>query len=596
MLFRVWLHRVLSKAQSRIRRHLVQRKQLLLMSSDNSDDGVETLFGAGFTQDELDYDDNYVKHTKDSFKNDTSINKQGSVESSSNAGTTTVVTGDTQDTDDSLSVFGPFDNPDEFNEVLASLDDVIELMGPNDDVGSVITLPPLPTPVPQVDIQTEYLNQKMPAVRTQGGGGSTMPALPPLPTTLVPQVDIETEYLNQKMPAVRTQGGGGSTMPALPPLPTTLLPQVDIETEYLNQKMPPKSSRSNFPLINGCPVHNVAHPILHCWAEIVQEEIAEEGLGVERPYKKLCQTHPTPSPAHCGAESVEPSLPNPHKETGHDAKAPVCSKSRYPTRDRQPPTSLYPAVLPQDGGAEEKRAKKRKSRSRGPSIAPLPRKRQPSYSGADPFIQDEPSLPPLEKANPTIHQETSLLEPTEVQKVYLDSGKKRKRKRKRKRSPYPTPSLRLKKFDGPEYRSNKRATAWVACRSAWGNYCEHPSDFLNWMLSSLGVDDTAFTRVHRDSGRTASIRQRSSSSGSTIDRESKPFQVVLEEDKRKYNALTTGEMILWDFVGKLAVGYVPNLGVELQIHNCKQFLQEVGYSVFYDPIGDNQGMLEFFEV
>ena len=558
MLFRVWLHRVLSKAQSRIRRHLVQRKQLLLMSSDNSDDGVETLFGAGFTQDELDYDDNYVKHTKDSFKNDTSINKQGSVESSSNAGTTTVVTGDTQDTDDSLSVFGPFDNPDEFNEVLASLDDVIELMGPNDDVGSVITLPPLPTPVPQVDIQTEYLNQKMPAVRTQGGGGSTMPALPPLPTTLVPQVDIETEYLNQKMP--------------------------------------PKSSRSNFPLINGCPVHNVAHPILHCWAEIVQEEIAEEGLGVERPYKKLCQTHPTPSPAHCGAESVEPSLPNPHKETGHDAKAPVCSKSRYPTRDRQPPTSLYPAVLPQDGGAEEKRAKKRKSRSRGPSIAPLPRKRQPSYSGADPFIQDEPSLPPLEKANPTIHQETSLLEPTEVQKVYLDSGKKRKRKRKRKRSPYPTPSLRLKKFDGPEYRSNKRATAWVACRSAWGNYCEHPSDFLNWMLSSLGVDDTAFTRVHRDSGRTASIRQRSSSSGSTIDRESKPFQVVLEEDKRKYNALTTGEMILWDFVGKLAVGYVPNLGVELQIHNCKQFLQEVGYSVFYDPIGDNQGMLEFFEV
>ena len=423
-----------------------------------------------------------------------------------------------------------------------------------------------------------------------------MPALPPLPTTLVPQVDIETEYLNQKMPAVRTQGGGGSTMPALPPLPTTLLPQVDIETEYLNQKMPPKSSRSNFPLINGCPVHNVAHPILHCWAEIVQEEIAEEGLGVERPYKKLCQTHPTPSPAHCGAESVEPSLPNPHKETGHDAKAPVCSKSRYPTRDRQPPTSLYPAVLPQDGGAEEKRAKKRKSRSRGPSIAPLPRKRQPSYSGADPFIQDEPSLPPLEKANPTIHQETSLLEPTEVQKVYLDSGKKRKRKRKRKRSPYPTPSLRLKKFDGPEYRSNKRATAWVACRSAWGNYCEHPSDFLNWMLSSLGVDDTAFTRVHRDSGRTASIRQRSSSSGSTIDRESKPFQVVLEEDKRKYNALTTGEMILWDFVGKLAVGYVPNLGVELQIHNCKQFLQEVGYSVFYDPIGDNQGMLEFFEV
>ena len=596
MLFRVWLHRVLSKAQSRIRRHLVQRKQLLLMSSDNSDDGVETLFGAGFTQDELDYDDNYVKHTKDSFKNDTSINKQGSVESSSNAGTTTVVTGDTQDTDDSLSVFGPFDNPDEFNEVLASLDDVIELMGPNDDVGSVITLPPLPTPVPQVDIQTEYLNQKMPAVRTQGGGGSTMPALPPLPTTLVPQVDIETEYLNQKMPAVRTQGGGGSTMPALPPLPTTLLPQVDIETEHFNQKMPPKSSRSNFPLINGCPVHNVAHPILHCWAEIVQEEIAEEGLGVERPYKKLCQTHPTPSPAHCGAESVEPSLPNPHKETGHDAKAPVCSKSRYPTRDRQPPTSLYPAVLPQDGGAEEKRAKKRKSRSRGPSIAPLPRKRQPSYSGADPFIQDEPSLPPLEKANPTIHQETSLLEPTEVQKVYLDSGKKRKRKRKRKRSPYPTPSLRLKKFDGPEYRSNKRATAWVACRSAWGNYCEHPSDFLNWMLSSLGVDDTAFTRVHRDSGRTASIRQRSSSSGSTIDRESKPFQVVLEEDKRKYNALTTGEMILWDFVGKLAVGYVPNLGVELQIHNCKQFLQEVGYSVFYDPIGDNQGMLEFFEV
>ena len=558
MLFRVWLHRVLSKAQSRIRRHLVQRKQLLLMSSDNSDDGVETLFGAGtYSQDELDdLDDNYVELTKDSFKNDTSINKQGSAESSSNAGTTTVVTGDTQDTDDSLSVFGPFDNPDEFNEVLASLDDEIELMGPNDDVGSVITLPPLPTPVPQVDIQTEYFNQKMPAVSTQGGGGSSMPALPPLPT---------------------------------------LLPQVDIETEHFNQKMPPKSSRSNFPLINGCPVHNVPHPILHCWAEIVQEEIAEEGLGVERPYKKLRQTHPTPSPAHCGAESVEPSLPNPHKETGHDAKAPVCSTSRYPNRDRQPPTSLYPAVLPQDGGAEEKRAKKRKSRSRGPSIAPippLPRKRQPSYSGADPFIQDEPSLPPLEKANPTIHQETSLLEPTEVQKVYLDSGKKRKRKR----SPYPTPSLRLKKFDGPEYRSNKRATAWVACRSAWGNYCEHPSDFLNWMLSSLGVDDTAFTRVHRDSGRTASIRQRSSSSGSTIDRESKPFQVVLEEDKRKYNALTTGEMILWDFVGKLAVGYVPNLGVELQIHNCKQFLQEVGYSVFYDPIGDNQGMLEFFEV
>ena len=168
MLFRVWLHRVLSKAQSRIRRHLVQRKQLLLMSSDNSDDGVETLFRAGtYSQDELDdLDDNYVELTKDSFKNDTSINKQGSVESSSNAGTTTVVTGDTQDTDDSLSVFGPFDNPDEFNEVLASLDDVIELMGPNDDVGSVITLPPLPTPVPQVDIQTEYLNQKMPAVRT----------------------------------------------------------------------------------------------------------------------------------------------------------------------------------------------------------------------------------------------------------------------------------------------------------------------------------------------------------------------------------------------------------------------------------------------
>ena len=585
------MHRVLSKAQSLIRRHLIQRKQLLLMSSDNSDDGVETLFGAGtYTSDELDVlDDNYVELTMDLFKNDTSLNNEPAG-SSSNAGTTTVVTGDTQDTDDSLSVFGPFDDPDEFSDVLASLDDEIELMGPNDAVGSVITLPPLPTLVPQVDIEAEYLNQKMPAVKTQGGGGSSMP-LPPLPTP-VPQVDIQTEYLNQKMPAVRTQGGGGSTMPALPPLPTTLLPQVDIETEHFNQKMPPKSSRSNFPLINGCPVHNVDHPILHCWAEIVQEEIAEEGLGVERPYKKLRQTHPTPSPAHCGAESVEPSLPNPHKETGHDAKAPVCSTSRYPTRDRQPPTSLYPEVLPQDGGAEEKRAKKRKSRSRGPSIAPIPRKRQPSYSGADPFIQDEPSLPPLEKANPTIHQETSLLEPTEVQKVYLDSGKKRKRKR----SPYPTPSLRLKKFDGPEYRSNKRATSWVACRSAWGNYCEHPSDFLNWMLSSLGVDDTAFTRVHRDSGRTASIRQRSSSSGSTIDRESKPFQVVLEEDKRKYNALTTGEMILWDFVGKLAVGYVPNLGVELQIHNCKQFLQEVGYSVFYDPIGDNQGMLEFFEV
>ena len=170
---------------------MVQRKQLLLMSSDNSDDGVETLFGAGtYTQDELEVlDDNYVELTKDSFKNDTSINKQGSAESSSNAGTTTVVTGDTQDTDDSLSVFGPFDNPDEFKEVLASLDDEIELMGPNDDVGSVITLPPLPTPVPQVDIQTEYFNQKMPAVSTQGGGGSSMPALPPLPT-LVPQVDI----------------------------------------------------------------------------------------------------------------------------------------------------------------------------------------------------------------------------------------------------------------------------------------------------------------------------------------------------------------------------------------------------------------------
>ena len=591
MLFGVWLHRVLSKAQSRIRRHLVQRKQLLLMSSDNSDDGVETLFGAGTSSDELDVlDDNYVELAKDLFKNDTSLNNEPAG-SSSNAGTTTVVTGDTQDTDDSLSVFGPFDDPDEFSDVLASLDDDIGLMGPNDDVGSVFTLPRLPTPVPQVDNQTDHFNLKMPAVSTQGGGGSSMPRLP----TPVPQDDIQTDHFNLKMPAVSKQGGGGSSLPAQP---EATPPQVDIETEHFNPKMPPRSN-SNFPLINGCPVYNVPDPILHCFADIVQEEIAEEGLGVVRPRKKLRQTYPTPSPAHCGAESVEPSLPNPHKETGHDAKAPVCSTGRYPSRDRQPPTPLYPAVLPQDGGAGGKRAKKRKSRSRDPSIAsipPLPRKRQPSYSGAGPFIQDEPSLPPLDKANPTIHQETSFLEPTEVQKVYLASGKKRKR------SPYPTPrgwvptpSLRLKKFDDPEYRSNKRASGWVAFRIARGKYCEHPSDFLNWMLSSLGVDDTAFTRVHRDSGRTASIRQRSSSSGLTIDRESRPFQVVLAEDKREYNALTTGELILWDFVGKLAVGYVPNLCVELQIHNCKHFLQEVGYSVFYDPTGDNQGMLEFFE-
>jgi len=555
MLFRVWFHRVWSKAQSHIRRHLIQRKQLLLMSSDNSDDGVETLFGTGtYTQDDdLDVlEGNYIELTKNSFKNDTFINKQGSAESSSNEATTTVVTGDTQDPDDSLSAFWPFD----VDEVLASLDDDIGLVGPNDDVGSVFTLPPLPTPVPQDDIQTDHFDQKMPAVSKQGGGGSSLPALPE----------------------------------ATPP-------QVDIETDHSNQKMPAKSS-SNFPLINGTPVHDVAYPTLHCFADIIQGEIAEEGLGVVRPCKKLRQTHPTPSPVHRGAESVEPSLPNPHKETGHDAKAPVCSTSRYPDRNRQPPTPLYPAVLPQNGGAGEKRAKKRKSRSRDPSIAsihPLPRKRQrmkrqPSYSGAGPFIQDEPSLPPLKKANPTIHQETSFLEPTEVQKVYLTSGKKRKR------SPYPTPSLRLKKFDGPEYRSNKRASGWVAFRIARGKYCEHPSDFLNWMLSSLGVDDTAFTRVHRDSGRTASIRQRSSSSGLTIDRESRPFQVVLAEDKREYNALTTGELILWDFVGKLAVGYVPNLCVELQIHNCKHFLQEVGYSIFYDPTGDNQGMLEFFEV
>lgn len=540
-LFRVWFHRVWSKAQSHVRRHLVQRKQLLLMSSDNSDDGVETSFGTDTTQDDdLDVlEGNYIKLIKESFKNDTSINKQGSVESSSNGATATVVTGDTQDTDDSLSAFGAFDDPDKIGDVLASLDDDIGLIGPDDDAGSVFTLPRLPTPVPQDDIQTDQFNLKM---------------------------------------------------PALPRLPTPV-PQDDIQTDRFNQKMSPKSS-SNFPQINGTPVHNVADPTLRCFADIVQGEIAEEGLGVVRPCKKLRQTHPTPSPVHCGAESVEPSLPNPHKETGHDAKAPVCSTSRYPARDRQPPTPLYPAGLPQNGGAGEKRVKKRKSAS----IHLLPRKRQPSYSGAGPFIQYEPSLPPLEKANPTIHQETSFLEPTEVQKVYLASGKKRKR------SPYPTPqgwvptpSLRLKKFDDPEYRNNKRASGWVAFRIARGKYCEHPSDFLNWMLSSLGVDDTAFTRVHRNSGRTASIRQRSSSSGLTIGRESRPFQVVLAEDKREYNALTTGELILWDFVGKLAVGYIPNLCVELQIHNCKHFLREVGYSVFYDPTGDNQGMLEFFE-
>jgi len=186
MLFRVWFHRVWSKAQSHIRRHLIQRKQLLLMSSDNSDDGVETLFGTGtYTQDDdLDVlEGNYIELTKNSFKNDTFINKQGSAESSSNEATTTVVTGDTQDPDDSLSAFWPFD----VDEVLASLDDDIGLVGPNDDVGSVFTLPPLPTPVPQHDIQTDHFNLMMPAVSTQGGGGGSVITLPRLPAP-VPQL------------------------------------------------------------------------------------------------------------------------------------------------------------------------------------------------------------------------------------------------------------------------------------------------------------------------------------------------------------------------------------------------------------------------
>lgn len=46
-------------------------------------------------------------------------------------------------------------------------------------------------------------------------------------------------------------------------------------------------------------------------------------------------------------------------------------------------------------------------------------------------------------------------------------------------------------------------------------------------------------------------------------------------------------MVLYDFIGKMVGGYVPGISDDIQIANCKTFLENAGYTVTENNAEEN---------
>ena len=69
-----------------------------------------------------------------------------------------------------------------------------------------------------------------------------------------------------------------------------------------------------------------------------------------------------------------------------------------------------------------------------------------------------------------------------------------------------------------------------------------------------------------------------------------PIRAMKRSVKRArydYVRLSEAEMVLYDFIGKMVGGYVPGISDDIQIANCKTFLENAGYTVTENNAEEN---------
>jgi len=118
-----------------------------------------------------------------------------------------------------------------------------------------------------------------------------------------------------------------------------------------------------------------------------------------------------------------------------------------------------------------------------------------------------------------------------------------------------------------------------------------PVGVMNYFFDKIGcvglqvADKAKRKKAHRRGNNRSSTASAVASEASMA-----PIRAMkrsVKRDRYDYVRLSEAEMVLYDFIGKMVGGYVPGISDDLQIANCKTFLENAGYTVTENNAEEN---------
>ena len=119
-----------------------------------------------------------------------------------------------------------------------------------------------------------------------------------------------------------------------------------------------------------------------------------------------------------------------------------------------------------------------------------------------------------------------------------------------------------------------------------------PVGVMNYYFDKIGcvglqvADKAKRKKAHRRGNNRSSTASAVASEASMAP----PIHAMKRSVKRArydYVRLSEAEMVLYDFIGKMVGGYVPGISDDIQIANCKTFLENAGYTVTENNAEEN---------
>ena len=154
------------------------------------------------------------------------------------------------------------------------------------------------------------------------------------------------------------------------------------------------------------------------------------------------------------------------------------------------------------------------------------------------------------------------------------------------------PSVQVIRERFPLMNPNNTLNGWNVFKTE-RSMCpgQGPVGVMNYFFDRIGcvglqvADKAKRKKAHRRGNNRSSTASAVASEASMA-----PIRAMkrsVKRDRYDYVRLSEAEMVLYDFIGKMVGGYVPGISDDLQIANCKTFLENAGYTVTENNAEEN---------